>query len=239
MIQSDKSKPPLLSTEEEVQKILLFINQKIEQKYESTNSIKWTGLSIIMAGCFPTILFVLNTSQSTFSIYNTWAGVIVSGFMIFFIAFLARKAIDPELKRIRFFQKVQGEILATWYQGECTKKFLQEQWGKILKNLPLEPHVHIAENSWRKKLTFMKKLRSPLIAFVLGMLVATFFCTTIARHTTNQEYLKTIGELEQEKTRLGQKITSLVLQISPDLKESGKEILISRDGSLEIISTSK
>jgi len=65
------------------------------------------------------------------------------------------------------------------------------------------------------------------------MLIAT----AIICHVANKEYLKTIGELEQKKTRLGQKITSLVLQISPDLRESYKEILISRDGSVEIISS--
>ena len=67
----------------------------------------------------------------------------------------------------------------------------------------------------------MKKLLSLLIAFVLGALVAMFVCTATLRHVSNQEYLKIISELEQEKTWLGQKIVSLVLEISPGIGEVG------------------
>jgi hypothetical protein len=43
-----------------------------------------------------------------------------------------------------------------------------------------------------------------------------------------------ISELQQQKIWLGQKIASSVLEVNPDLRESGKEILVSRDGSVEV-----
>ncbi len=81
----------------------------------------------------------------------------------------------------------------------------------------------------------MKKRLIPLLpAFILNAFTATLVCTATMRHVVSREHAAMISELQQQKIWLGQKIASSVLEVNPDLRESGKEILVSRDGSVEV-----
>jgi len=85
----------------------------------------------------------------------------------------------------------------------------------------------------------MKRIFPLLLSFILGALTATLICTATMHHVVSREHAAMISELQQEKIWLGQKIASLVLEVSPDLRDSGKEILVGRDGSVEIRNASK
>ncbi len=85
----------------------------------------------------------------------------------------------------------------------------------------------------------MKRFMVLFAVFFLGVAVASAVFAVAVRHyfdnySMDQEYQKVLREFEWEKTCLGMKIASLVFQISPDLKDKGKEILISRDGSVVV-----
>ncbi len=85
----------------------------------------------------------------------------------------------------------------------------------------------------------MRKFLALFAVFFLGVAVASFVFAVAVRHyfdnySMDQEYRRVLKESEWEKTCLRMKIASLMLQMSPDLRDGRREILISRDGSVTV-----